>query len=195
MFRLKSPLPFLYWLITGIFVFLFIYLLVKLFLVYRIILAFLCHVFAPFIVACLIAYLLHPIIRKVHNDFHVPKGLAILLIYLIFFGGSAYGIYRVYPAMIHELNDLKEQLPQLIERYQDLVYQLYEYTSFLPEIVHDKMDQLIAGMEASMENVIGKLVTRFTKIFDMIVFITVIPVLVFYLLKDYGKIKSYVKMW
>lgn len=195
MFKRKSPLPILYWLITGIFVFLFIYLLVKLFPIYRVILAFLWHVFAPFIVACLIAYLLYPVIRKIHDGFHVPKGIAILLIYLLFFGGSAYGIYRVYPAIIHELNDLKEQLPQLIELYQDLVYQLYEYTSFLPETVHDKMDQLIAGMETSLENVLGKLVTGFTKIFDMIVFVTVIPVLVFYFLKDFTKIKGYVKTW
>lgn len=195
MFKLKSPLPFLYWLITGIFVFLFIYLLVKLFPVYRIILTFFWHVFAPFLVACLIAYLLYPVIRIIHTDFRIPKGIAVLLIYLLFIGGSAYGIYRVYPVMIHELNDLDEQLPQLINMYQDLVYQLYEYTSFLPETVHDKMDQLIASVETSVENVIGRLVTGFTKIIDMIVFVTVIPVLVFYFLKDFTKIKAYVKSW
>ncbi|MEN1969307.1 AI-2E family transporter [Lentibacillus sp. N15] len=194
MFKPKSPLPFLYWIITGIFVLLFVFLLVKLFPIYRVILAFLWHLFAPFIISGFIAYLLYPIIKKIHS-YHVPKGLAILMIYLLFFGACGYGIYRVYPAMIHELNDLDEQLPQLIRMYQDLVYQLYEYTSFLPEIVHDKMDQLIAGAETKVENLVGKVVAGFTKVYDMIVFLTVIPVLVFYFLKDFTKLKGYVKKW
>ncbi|WP_269412118.1 AI-2E family transporter [Lentibacillus daqui] len=194
MFKQKTPLPFLYWVITGIFVLLFIYLLVKLFPIYRVILAFLWHLFAPFIIAGLIAYLLYPIVKKI-NSYHIPKGLAILLIYLVFFGSSGYAIYRIYPAMIHQLSDLQAQLPQLIQMYQDLVYQLYEYTSFLPEVVHDKMDHLIAGMETRVENLVGKAVNGFTKVFDMIVFLTVIPVLVFYFLKDFTRIKDYIKKW
>ncbi|GGB28688.1 AI-2E family transporter [Virgibacillus dakarensis] len=194
MFKEKSPLPFLYWIITGIFVFLFIYLLVKLFPIYGAVFSFLWHLLAPFIISCFIAYLLYPVVKKIHT-YRVPKGIAILLIYLLFFGGAGYLIYRVYPAVIHQLNDLTEQLPELTNMYQDLIYRLYEYTSFLPEVVHDKMDQLIAGIEASMENLLGRLVAGFTKIFDMIIFLTVIPVLVFYFLKDFTKIKAYVKRW
>lgn len=194
MFKEKSPLTFLCWIITGIFVFLFIYLLVKLFPIYGVVFSFLWRLFAPFIIACLIAYLLYPVIKKIHS-YHVPRGIAILLIYVIFFGGMAYLIYRVYPAVIHQLSDLSKQLPQLTNMYHDLVYQLYVYTSFLPEVVHDKMDLLIAGMEGKLENLLGKLVGGFTKIYDMIVLITVIPVLVFYFLKDFNKIKGYVKRW
>ena len=69
----------------------------------------------------------------------------------------------------------------------------YESTSFLPETFHDKMDQLINRLENSLDNVLTKLVGGFTKIFDMIIVITVIPVLVFYFLKDYDKIKEFLK--
>lgn len=192
MFKNKKALAFLYWLIIGIFVFLFFYLLVKLFPLYKIVFSFLWHLFLPFLIACLIAYLLYPVIKKIH-EFHIPKGLAILFVYLLFFGGAAYLFYRVYPAMVHQLYDLNEHLPQFIATYQDLIYRLYEYTSFLPEAVHDKMDQIINQVENSMDNVLTKLVGGFTKIFDMIVIITVIPVLVFYYLKDYHKIKSFFK--
>lgn len=192
MFGDKKALAFLYWLITGIFVFLFFYLMVKLFPLYKVIFSFLWHLFLPFLIACLIAYLLYPIIKKIHQ-FHIPKGLAILFVYLLFFGGSAYLLYRVYPAMVHQLYDLNEHLPQFIATYEHLIYRLYEYTSFLPEAVHDKMDGLINHVEHSMDNVLTKLVGGFTKIFDMIVIVTVIPVLVFYYLKDYQKIKAFFK--
>lgn len=192
MFSENKALNFLFWNIIGIFIFLFIYLLVKLFPIYGTVFSFLWHLFLPFLVACLIAYLLYPVIKKIHQ-YNIPKGLAILLIYLLFFGGAAYLIYRVYPAVIHELRDLNEHLPQLIEMYEKLIYQLYESTSFLPEAVHDKMDTLIIRLETTVENLLGKLLGGFTKIFDVIVFITVIPVLVFYLLKDFKQIKAYFK--
>ncbi|MFD1038574.1 AI-2E family transporter [Virgibacillus byunsanensis] len=190
----KNPLNFLYWIISGIFVFLFIYLLVKLFPVYGAVFSFLWKVFSPFIIACLIAYLLYPIINKLHS-YNIHRGIAILLIYLLFFGGITYLIYRVYPTVVLQVQDLNQQLPQLIEMYRGFVLQLYEYTSFLPETVHDRMDELIENIEVTLESLLAKLVTGFTKIFDVIIFITVIPVLVFYFLKDYDKIKNYMKKW
>lgn len=192
MFSQKKPVNFLYWIITGIFVFLFIFLLVKLFPYYKAFFSFLWNLALPFIVACLIAYLLYPIVQKIHQ-FNIPRSIAILMIYLLFFGGIGYIVYRVYPAVVHQLRDLDEYLPQLVSKYQEIIYQVYESTSFLPETVHNKIDDTIASMESTVDRIIGNLIGGFTKIFDMIVILTVIPVLVFYFLKDYVRIKDYVK--
>ncbi|MFD1362966.1 AI-2E family transporter [Lentibacillus salinarum] len=194
MFQDNRPLNFLFWIVTGIFVFLFVYLLVKLFPVYGAIISFLWHLLLPFLISALIAYLLYPVIDKMYQH-KIPKSLAVLLIYVLFFGGIGYLGYRVYPAVIHQLNDLQEQLPQLINMYRDIIYSLYEYTSFLPETVHDKMDELIYEAEAYMEALLTNLLRGFTKIFDMIVVITVIPVIVFYFLKDFQAVKEHVKKW
>lgn len=193
MFRDKNPLRILYSLIIIIFIFLIFYLLIKLFPLYGAIFSFLWRLFAPFLISCLIAYLLYPIIEHLHDQFNIPKGVAILSIYLLFFGGIGYLIYRVYPMFIIQLRDLNEHLPQLISMYENLIYQLYESTSFLPETVHDKIDDLIKTVETNLEDILGKLVGGFTKIFDIIVLLTVIPVLVFYFLKDYHKIKTFLK--
>ncbi|PAV28954.1 AI-2E family transporter [Virgibacillus profundi] len=192
MLKDKKVLIFVYSLIIGIFVFLFVYLLVKLFPLYGTVFSFLWSLLSPFLIACLIAYLLYPVINKLHS-YNIPRGLAILSIYLLFFGSAAYLIYRVYPMMIHQLRDLNEQLPQFISMYENLVYNLYDYTSFLPEAVHDKIDQMIVGVENTLNNLLTKLIGGFTKIFDMIIILTVIPVLVFYFLKDFNTIKKYAK--
>lgn len=190
MYKDKKYIRFLYWMISGIIVFLFIFLLVKLFPFYGAFFSFLWHVLAPFVIACFLAYLLYPIIEKIHS-YGIPKGIAILLIYLLFFGGGAYLSYRLYPVTMIQLRDFKEQLPQLLEMYESAIFELYETTSFLPETVHDKIDQVITGIEQKLESLTGKLIGGITKIFDMIVFITVLPVIVFYFLKDYEKIKKY----
>lgn len=192
MFPTKKAYQLLYWFMIGVFIILFAYLLVKFFPFYGTIIAFIWHLFLPFTIAAFIAYLLYPIIKKLHEH-HIHKTYAILLIYLLFLGGIAYLIYLVYPAFMHQLRDLNEYIPQFIKLYEDIIYQIYESTSFLPEAVHNQIDQLIMRIELYLENIVGKLMGGFTKIFDLIILITVIPVLVFYLLKDYQKIKQYFK--
>lgn len=188
----KNPLHILYWLLITLLIFLTIYLLVKLYSFYGVVISFLGKIFLPFLISCLIAYLLYPITLKIHAQ-RIHKGLAVIIIYVVFFGGIAFLVYNLYPITIYQLRELNEQLPQLVEMYESIIYQLYESTSFLPEAVHDKIDQLIYTIEYSVENMINKLIGGVTKLFDVIVVITVIPVLVFYFLKDYEKIKRYIK--
>src|SRR5699024_11600367 len=95
--------------------------------------SFIGQLLAPFIVACLIAYLLYPIIKKIHH-YNVPKSIAILMIYLLFFGGVAYLMYLIYPVIIFQLRDLNEHLPQLIQIYATIIYQAYECTSAFPTV-------------------------------------------------------------
>lgn len=192
MFKEKNPLHILYWLIIGILSFLLFYLFVKLFPVYGAVFSFLWSIFLPFLLSIFIAYLLYPIVQKIHS-YNVPKGLAIVFIYLLFFGGIIYGISKLYPLFLRQLTDLSEQLPQFISTYKQWVYQMYDSTSFLPETVHDKMDNLFQQMETSLGNIVTKIVTSITKIFDIIVVVTVIPVLVFYFLKDTKRIKAWIK--
>ncbi|HEY4601208.1 MAG TPA: AI-2E family transporter [Cerasibacillus sp.] len=189
MFVKRRALQFLYWVITGIFIFLFIFLLVKLFPFYSAFFSFLWSVLSPFIIAGLIAYFLHPVVKKL-NELNFPRSIAIILIYLIFFGGGTYLIYRFYPAFVLQLRDFNEHLPELLEMYESIIYQIYASTSWLPETVHTKIDHVITGLEAELEAFIGKLIESITKVFSMVVWLTVIPVLVFYFLKDYQILKK-----
>ena len=189
----KKRFRLLYWLLIGIVLFIFSFLLVKTMPYYEAFFSFLWKLFIPFLIAALIAYLLHPLVEKLH-EWNIHRGLAILLIYLIFFGGVGYLFYKGYPAIVHQVRDLNENLPEFIRMYESWIYQVYSYTSFLPETVHDKIDQLIATLETSLDNLLGRLALGFTRIFDMILIITVIPVLVFYFIKDYVKIESFF-MW
>lgn len=189
----KKRFRLLYWLLIGIVLFIFSFLLVKTMPYYEAFFSFLWKLFIPFLIAALIAYLLHPLVEKLH-EWNIHRGLAILLIYLIFFGGVGYLFYKGYPAIVNQVRDLNENLPEFIRMYESWIYQVYSYTSFLPETVHDKIDQLIATLETSLDNLLGRLALGFTRIFDMILIITVIPVLVFYFIKDYVKIESFF-MW
>jgi predicted PurR-regulated permease PerM len=154
--------------------------------------SFLWRLFIPFLIAAFFAYLLFPVISFLDRQ-QIHKGLAVLIIYILFFGGIGFFVYRVYPQIIHQMRDLVENLPEFVGMYEDLIQSVYNYTSFLPETVHDRIDEAIIRLEATLEGLLSKLVNGFLHLFDMIVIITVIPVLVFYYIKDYQLFKTSVK--
>ncbi|WP_226036991.1 AI-2E family transporter [Aquibacillus saliphilus] len=188
MFNQNKSIQFLYWILIGILGFLFIYLLTILFPFYRSFFSVLFRILTPFLIAGLIAFLLHPVIEKLH-EYKFPRWLAIISIYFLFFGVIGYIIYKAYPAFIDQLKDLNENLPDFIDSYRKTIYGIYEKTSFLPETVHDKMDEFLHEMEGFISNLLTGIVKQLTKIMDVVIILAVIPVLVFYMLKDFHLIK------
>ncbi|MCT2537651.1 AI-2E family transporter [Aquibacillus koreensis] len=188
----QKKMRFLYWILIGILLFLFIYLLTILFPFYRSLLSVVFRILAPFIIAGLIAYLLHPLIEKLHK-YNYPRWFAIIGIYLIFFGGLGYVLYKAYPPFINQLKDLNENLPHFMDMYRQAIYEVYESTSFLPETVHDKMDEFFHDLEDMIGTLLTNIVMQVTKLMDVVIVIAVIPVLVFYMLKDFKLIQS--SMW
>lgn len=158
--------------------------LVKLYPIYIILLKFLGKLLFPFVLAALISYILHPILVK-SEKWNIKRPVAILLIFglFIFFGTAL--IYKSLPAMIYELEELSEQLPVIIETYEQMILSLYESTSFLPEEIHRKMDVIIASIEFKLDQKITNILGSVMKLSDIIVLFAIIPVLVFYFLKDY----------
>src|SRR5699024_5475799 len=165
---------------------------VKLFPVYKVVLLFLVKLLTPFVIAAFISYLLYPVIQKLQQA-NINKTLAILIIYFCFFSLIGLMIYFVIPIFVNQLHDLSEQLPQMIIAGETMIFSLYEYTSFLPEIVHDKMDVTFMQMEKNLGTSIESILEKLTNVFDFVIILTVIPVLVFYFLKDYDKIKKYIR--
>lgn len=192
MFKNRNPLNLLLWLLVGILFLGLIYLLVLLFPFYKVLFGFILKIIGPFIVAAIIAYILEPVIKKL-TDQHVHLGLSILIVYIVFFGSTGILIYNLYPMMLEQMQELSKQLPSFLKQYKDLVYQLYVSTSFLPEAVHDQMDALFEKAEVYGEQLLGKWVGNLTGIFDVVIFLAIIPVLVFYFLKDYQVIRVFSK--
>ncbi|GAA5415593.1 hypothetical protein Pryu01_00624 [Paraliobacillus ryukyuensis] len=176
-------------LILGIACLLFIFLLYLLFPFYQQVLRIIFQVLTPFIIASLIAYLLHPIIEKLHG-YHIPRALAIICIYLTFFGGIGLACYSGFPSFIKQMKDLQQSIPHFFDTYRTTIYQLYENTAFLPETFHDQMDQFINKLEENIGVWVTSLLGEASKLMDMIMLIAVIPVLVFYMLKDFHIIQS-----
>lgn len=184
--KLKDRLGYL---LLGILFLLFCYLLTRVFPFYASIFRSALRIILPFIVSVFAAYLLHPVVGKL-NDFHIPRWLAIVMIYLLIIAGIGLLVYYAYPALLSQGKELQNQLPELIQTYREVVSDIYQATSFLPETIHDRMDQLFNQLEEASGSWITNSFNKVTHLFDYIILLAVIPVLLFYFLKDFQIIKK-----
>lgn len=141
-----------------------------------------------------IAYLLHPIVEQLHEQY-MPRWLAISLIYLLFFGGVGYAIFKMYPIFLKQWKDLLSNVPQFVDTYRKWINDIYESTSYLPEAIHDRMDTLLYNVEKLGDGLVASIGDHVLSMVDWLLLVAVIPVLVFYMLKDYPLMKQAIWQW
>lgn len=146
-------------------------------------------VFLPFFLSALITYLLHPLVEYVH-DKGLPRFVAILSIYFLFFGGLGYAAVKGFPYFIVQMKQLLENVPALAADYKELLYKVDKGTSALPYSVHSKIENYIVKMETNAQNILTNAIFSFKKIVDYFFVIVVVPFLVFYFLNDFEKLKK-----
>ncbi|WP_194841328.1 AI-2E family transporter [Salinibacillus xinjiangensis] len=164
------------------------YLLLKTYPFYQFIFSFLFTILTPILISSLIAYLLYPLVEGLGR--FIPRWAAILVIYLVIFGGLTLGIYKAVPVFVKQLKGLIDYLPRLIQTYQEWTYNLYVSTSDFPEDLHEKMDDAFVKVEEVLVELLTNIIYSLTGIADFVVVAAVIPILVFYFLKDFPKMKK-----
>ncbi|MGB8002347.1 MAG: AI-2E family transporter [Anaerobacillus sp.] len=182
-------LNWLIYLTTLLLVFLCIYLLLKLSPIWKPLLEILTVLIVPFLIASLITYLLHPIIEKIHKE-GLPRAIAVLLIYFLFFGWAGYAIFKRVPHIVKQSIELMENVPMFMDMYRDAVHHTYDYTSNLPPALQEKIDQVFQDVENSVNHTLTLAVLLAKKLLSSFFVIMIIPFIVFYLLKDFENLKK-----
>jgi predicted PurR-regulated permease PerM len=75
-------------------------------------------VFPPLILATVLVYLLNPVVTFFERR-GVPRVVATLLLFIVFFSGVGFGVSRLVPVVADQVSGLSEQVPDLIDRAKD----------------------------------------------------------------------------
>lgn len=142
----------------------------------------------PFLIAGFITYLLHPIVEKLHEK-GMHRGLSILLIYIIFFGGIGFALYRGIPAFIMQLRDLSESAPMFAEQYRSWIKQVQEHTRTWPDGIQGRMNDGIDAFEKKLDSLLTLMLDLIVHFLNSAIVIMIIPFIAFYMLKDFQLIK------
>jgi predicted PurR-regulated permease PerM len=167
----------------------FIYFVMKLKALWLPLLQMLLKALTPFVIASFITYLLHPLVEKIHEK-GMPRALAILMIYVIFFGGVGYGLYKGIPVFIQQLQELTKSLPALIDTYEDWTKIIHDETSNWPKDVHERIEKTIIEAEALLGVWLTKVVASLKNSMNSVITFVLVPFITFYMLKDIEQIKK-----
>ncbi|KAB7667277.1 AI-2E family transporter [Bacillus sp. B1-b2] len=169
--------------------FIVLFVFIKLAPIWLPILSLLTKVVSPFIIGAFITYLLHPIIELLHRKgFH--RGLAVALIYIIFFGGIGYGIYKGIPVLIQQLEALSDDAPELARNYKHLIQSIQDRMENWPVNIQEKVDNGINHVEIKLEALLNKIMNGAMGFINSSIVIMLIPFISFYMLKDIEVVKK-----
>lgn len=143
----------------------------------------------PFIIASFISYVLNPLIKWL-EQLKIRRVFAITIIYLLFFSTVLILFYIQFPKVIRQLEEVNEQIPHLLALYEQFIIQLHASTSFLPDIAHDQLTEIIIQLETKVTAQIERTLAKLANIDQFIVVVSLIPVIVFYIVKDFHTLRK-----
>jgi len=140
---------------------------------------------APFLTSIVVAYLLESVIVRLEK-LKIPRILAVLLVFLVFIAVMFVLLIWLVPKLTSPVTQLVQAMPAYISTGLDFLRTLPEkYPNLVKE---EQMQGVIASvtneMTAMGQTLLGKTVSSVFSAFSIAVFLVVMPILVFFLLKD-----------
>ena len=143
---------------------------------------FLKAVFAPFIIAMIISYVLNPVVTLLAGR-RVPRSVAVLIIYAVFAAAVAVILLNAIPMIIEQVEQLNRHAPELTMRARNLMDQVSNH-SFLPESVRNAIDRSLVELERRIAESALAFMNNIGSMLNAVFVAFIIPFLAFYILKD-----------
>lgn len=142
-------------------------------------------VLAPFLMAGVLAYLMHPLVACFERR-RVPRTLAILLVYAIFGVAGVIIYYAAVPPLAHELSELMTVLPQQSERLQGMTQGAVDglHRLSLPRILDRAVDRTVERTERLLERMVERVADATVGLFSSFFSFILAPILAYYFLQD-----------
>ncbi len=157
-------------------------------------------ILAPFVAAAVIAYGLNPPATRL-TRMGLPRSAAALLMILAVIAGVLLFALLLYPLVIVQVGLLVNRIPQYAILMQGWAREVLTHLqeSFGPDVVNDKLRDLVSGQAASMLSILLSTVTGVIgssfAIFNVLSLAVVTPVVGFYLLRDWPSVVRMVDSW
>ncbi len=144
------------------------------------------QILAPVITSIIIAYLLHWI-TDILIAKKMPRLCAVLLVYSAFLGFFLVGILILWPLVWQQLSRLILELPTMILRAQQFLYLLpAEFPQYVTkETVDDWLISFTLQAKQTAKVLFAASITSIPGVISLIVYLVLVPLLVFFFLKDY----------
>ncbi|KAA3621370.1 MAG: AI-2E family transporter [Proteobacteria bacterium] len=143
----------------------------------------------PVLASIVIAYLLEGIVKVMERN-HVPRLLAVMIVFILFMLALAVVIFGLMPLLSNQLTSLVQEIPNILTRGQEVLLQLPDR---YPEIISaEQVNEIIFQLRRELTSWGQKLVTQSLSsvvgVITILLYFILMPILVFFFMKDKKRI-------
>jgi putative permease len=140
---------------------------------------------APMFASIVIAYLLEALVSRLEKS-GMPRLPAVIIVFLLFMTVMIFLTFGLVPIVIKQLTALVQQFPNYVARGQELLKQLPEA---YPQLISEEQIQIIITQLGQELAVLGQAALTWSlasvaSVIGLVIYLVLVPVLVFFLLKD-----------
>ena len=149
----------------------------------------------PILVAIVLAYMLEGLVHRIQEKSQLNRNIIVLLVYFFFLTLSTVLLFMLLPIMLEQLTLFIKSLPSMLEKGKDLVSAAF--TKNLNIVTETQLSNIFSTMNNEISSV-GKSLLTYSlasagSIFETIIYMLIIPILIFFLLYDKNKIYGWFK--
>jgi putative permease len=140
---------------------------------------------APLLASIILAYLLDGAVEKLQR-WHMPRLPAVILVFVVFFTVFIITLLGLIPLLSQQIAQLVRELPGMVAQGQNVLLQLPErYPQFISEEqVRDMMGAIRTEVTLLGQRVVSLSLASARHVVTFFVYLIVVPLMVFFLLKD-----------
>lgn len=146
----------------------------------------------PVLAAVVIAYLLEGLVRYLQQH-QVPRLVAVIIVFIAFFMFVVFLFFGVIPLLSVQVSGFIKELPQVLSVARDTLMQLPEHYGYISEKqvqgIADRLDREIAS---AGQQILTVSLTSIPNLISLMVYLILVPLLVFFFLKDKAPILGWV---
>lgn len=152
-------------------------------------------VLAPVLAGIIIAYVLEGLVKKV-SYFGVPRIFSVIISFSLFIALVVMFLLGLVPLVSRQLTQLITTLPAILDKAQTLMLALPE---MYPLLDRGNFEEMVSNFNSQLVNlgqsVVSASLHSVVDVFTILVFLIVVPLLVFFLLKDKDKILNWLRRY
>lgn len=149
-------------------------------------------ILAPLIASIIIAFLMQGMVTRLEG-WGVPHLVAVIVATLVFVGGLALIILVLLPGLWQQTVRLVGEIPALLNEWRNVLLLLPEkYPNWVSETQIEEFINITANRLGTMgRNIVSFSVTKLPVVIAIVVYIVLVPILVFFFLKDGKQVLSW----
>ncbi len=142
------------------------------------------RILTPVLAGIVIAYVLEGLVCRL-NHLGMPRFAAFLLSYALFITALSLVLFGLVPLVISQLSQLITDFPKILDKVQQLILTIPErYSVFADREIEKMLGSFSTELVSVGQKLVSVSLSSAVNVFTVLVYLVVVPLLVFFLLKD-----------